>query len=257
MLRTSLRAGGTAPISLFAFQDIIFSATGVFLLIAILMTLFGKIDMISTEALTESEHLREQLSRITERQLITERKLRVLSNTTEANRANTDFETQAISDVLPENIWLYGVSELLQHNRLLRKTTDMQYQDLAARITEMNRKEHRLELLQAGAYQSIEAQGSAIVRKGPAYDFREPVFITLDAKGLTITYPGRKDLNQTFDAMKKLTEYISGTFTPKTQTFLIHVKPSGIEYFEPLKTALRGLDYSLGYEPVLEEFMLE
>ena len=185
-LRGSLRAGGNAPISLFAFQDIIFAATGIFLFVSILMTLFGKIDLIATEALQETDELREELKLLAEGVTKTKRKI-------DALKGNSLLESQEalpplVSGEAPfeENLWLYNIPELFQHNQGLRSKADSFYQELTTKIMEMNRRELRLELLQSGGYEQLMHSDWAIIREGPAHDFREPIFLTLDSKGYTI-----------------------------------------------------------------------
>lgn len=257
-LRSPLRAAGASPISLFAFQDIIFAATGIFLFVAIMMTLFGKIDLIATEALDEGQPLRAELRSLAERMTIAEQQVKVIQSGPEAadiNPQDIESRMRRQSDrTATENPWLYDLQELLQHNKGLRKRTDELYQNLTALIMEMNRRELRLELLQSGAYQALQTDDLAIVREGPAHDFREPIFLSLDSAGYTITYPGRSELNQEFATQEKLREQIESTFKPETQSFLIHVKPSGIGYFQGTKDMLQELGYRIGYEPVLEDF---
>lgn len=257
-LRSPLRATGSSPISLFAFQDIIFAATGIFLFVAIMMTLFGKIDLIATEALDEAQPLREELRSLAERMTIAAQQVEIVQSGEEAVNTNT----QGIANRMPsqsdktatENPWLYDLQELFQHNKGLRKKTDELYQNLTSLIMEMNRRELRLELLQSGAYQALQTDNLAIVREGPAHDFREPIFLSLNSTGYTITYPGRSELNQEFATQEKLREQIESSFKPETQSFLIHLKPSGIEYFQGTKDMLQELGYRIGYEPVLEDF---
>lgn len=253
-LRGSLRSTGGAPISLFAFQDIIFAATGIFLLISILMTLFGKVDMLATEALNESSHLREELKLLSERQAIADRKLRVLEGGITISPSQDTKHTDDIVQQDMPNIWLYEIDSVLDLNRSLRKNTDQDYQNLSSQVMAMNRKEHRLELLQSGGYQAIDQSGQAIIREGAAHDFREPIFVTLDQSGFTISYLGRPDLNQELKTQQALQSYIQESFNPSTQNFLIYLKPSGIKHFDPLKKMLRAMDYQIGYEPVTEDF---
>lgn len=253
-LRGSLRSTGGAPISLFAFQDIIFAATGVFLLISILMTLFGKVDMLATEAMNESSQLREELELLSERQAIADRKLRVLEN--EITISPSQY-TEDIDDIVQNdlpNIWFYDIDSVLDFNRSLRQKTDQDYQNLSNQVMVMNRKEHRLELLLSGGYQAIDQAGQAIIREGTAHDFREPIFLTLGQSGFIISYIGRPDLNQELDTQQALKSHIQESFSPSTQNFLIYLKPSGIKHFDSLKKMLRTMNYQIGYEPVTEDF---
>lgn len=256
-LRGSLRAGGNAPISLFAFQDIIFAATGIFLFVSILMTLFGKIDLIASEALEETDELREELKLVAEAVTETNRKIEVLRGSPLAE-SSEDLPFEASSEAsFEENLWLYNIPELFQHNQGLRSKADSLYQELTTRIMEMNRRELRLELLQSGGYEQLMNSDWAIIREGPAHDFREPIFLTLDSKGYTIAYPGRSELDQNFETLEQLRDTIRRGFRPDTQSFLIYVKPSGIPLFNQTREFLQKSGYSIGYEPALEEFAFE
>lgn len=256
-LRGALRAGGNAPISLFAFQDIIFAATGIFLFVSILMTLFGKIDLIASESLQETDELREELKLLAEGVTKANRKINVLNGDSlpESPTAPQPDDSELGSSA--ENIWLYDIPELLQHNQGIRSKADSLYQELTTRIMEMNRRELRLELLQSGGYEQLMHSDWAIIREGPAHDFREPIFLSLDSKGYTITYPGRTDLDQNFETLEQLSDHVRRGFRPDTQSILIYVKPSGIPLFNQAKETLQGLGYSIGYEPALEEFAFE
>ena len=211
-LRGSLRSEGNAPISLFAFQDIIFAATGIFLFVSILMTLFGKIDLIASEALEETDELRKELKLLAEGVTENKRRIEVLreSPTAESSQAlPSDVSSEAFFE---KNIWLYDIPELLQHNQGIRGKADSLYKELTTRIMEMNRRELRLELLQSGGYEQLMNSDWAIIREGPAHDFREPIFLSLDSKGYTITYPGRSELNQNFETFKQLRESVRRGF---------------------------------------------
>jgi len=256
-LRGALRAGGNAPISFFAFQDIIFAATGIFLFVSILMTLFGKIDLIASESLKETDELREELKLLAKGVIETKRKISVLKgDSLPESPIPLQAEDSAIGPS-EENIWLYDIPELLQHNEGIRSKADSLYQELTVRIMEMNRRELRLELLQSGGYEQLKHSDWAIIRKGPAHDFREPIFLTLDAKGYTIIYPGRAELDQNFETLEQLIAHVSKRFSADTQSFLIYVKPSGIPLFNQAKKTIQELGYSIGYEPALEEFAFE
>lgn len=256
-LRSSLRSGGSAPISLFAFQDIIFAATGIFLLIAILMTLFGKVDLLSTEELAESTELREELKLLTERQAIAEKKLQVLEAATLFPKSQSTETSNAAGELNRTNPWLYEIDSLSELNKKLRLNTDADFEALSNKALEMNRQEIRLELLQSGGYQNINDSGQAIIRKGAKHDFREPIFVTLDQSGFMISYPSRPDLKQEFKSQQVLLKYIQATFDASAQNFLIFLKPSGIKHFDPLKKWLRSMNYQIGYEPVAENFELQ
>ena len=255
-LRATLRSNGAAPISLFAFQDIIFAATGIFLLVSILMTLFGKIDMIASEALDESAPLRTQLIELTEAQAIAQNKLEVIAGNIAFPSSNALSSSEETSGP-QENLWLYRIHDLSDQNKALRKEADTQYQALTGNVMAMNRIEHRLELLQSGGYAAINQSGQAIIREGAAHDFREPIFLTIDQENFTISYMGRSDLNLEYKTQEALLGYIQETFNPSSQNFLIYLKPSGIPRFTPLKTILRSRGYQLGYEPVTEGFELK
>jgi hypothetical protein len=254
-LRSTLRAEGSAPISLFAFQDIIFAATGIFLFVSILMTLFGKIDLLASEALQETDELREELKLIAEGVTATERKIDVLKGDPFPDEPATALQSnRSKQDELEGNIWLYDIAELLQHNQNIRGEADSLYQELTTKIMEMNRRELRLDLLQSGGYEKLMDSDWAIIREGPAHDFREPIFLSLDSKGYTITYPGRAELDQNFETLEQLSATIRSGFQPDTQSFLIYIKPSGIPLFNQTKEVLQKLGYSIGYEPALEDF---
>jgi hypothetical protein len=251
-----LRTGSSAPISLFAFQDIIFAATGVFLLIAILMTLFGKIDMIAAEAFDENIELREELDKLAEQALEASHKLNVLLATPSAPPTSiSKGELQTPEQTI--NPWLYQVAEFEQQNRHLRQTSDLAYQQLSQEVMAMNRNEHRLELLQSGGYLQLLQSGQAIVRDGSSHDFREPIFLLLHKDSIDICYLGRPQLKQEFNTQESLLEYTRANFTPKTQSMLIYLKPSGISRFYPLRKALTDEGYSIGYEPASENLKLE
>mgnify|MGYP005846548151 CR=1 FL=1 len=259
-LRGSLRSTGPAPISLFAFQDIVFAATGIFLFVAIMMTLFGKIDLIATEALDETEELREELRVLAEKMTIAKHQAEIVQS--QPKDAFIQLSDTAIpadgqtDEAALAKLWLYDLPELFQFNRGLRKRADKLYQKLTSMLMVMNRRELRLELLQSGAYQVLEAGDLAIVQKGKAHDFREPIFLLIDSERFTITYPGRPELEQKFSTQESLKEHIQDTFNPRSQSFLILLKPSGIRYFEEAKNALRQMGYDIGYEPVIEDFAL-
>jgi hypothetical protein len=255
-LRGPLRSNGAAPISLFAFQDIIFAATGIFLLVAILMTLFGKMDMIASEALDETASLRSELMELSEKQTIAQKKLKIIEGDLPSK---TSIAIPSIENANDQhsNLWLYRIDDLSDQNNTLRKEADTLYQDLTGHVMAMNRKEHRLELLQSGGYTAISQSGQAIIREGPAHDFREPIFLKVTKDSFTISYIGRSDLNLEYKTQQELRTYIEDTFSPSSQNFLIYLKPSGIQHFGPLKTMLRTMGYQLGYEPVIEGFELK
>lgn len=259
-LRGSLRGDASAPISLFAFQDIIFAATGIFLFIAIMMTFFGKIDQFSTEELEEHKGVREKIDSLAERKTVAQRQLQILDSP-EAFISTTPTETNPVpqpnnSELALHNPWLYDLEELFRGNEGLRKKTDEKYSQLTSAIMEMNRLELRLEGFQLGAFQKLREEDIAIVREGPAHDFREPIFISINSDTYTIAYPGRPELNEDFKTPDELERHIRSNYRPETQSFLLYLKPSGIKNFKETKDRLQSLGYSIGYEPVVEGFSL-
>jgi hypothetical protein len=257
-LRGSLRTSGAAPISLFSFQDIIFAATGIFLWIAVMMTLFGKITQISTEALDETQAARTRLDRLAERKIVAAHQQEVLESDHPPTVSRRLLQRQSqLNEEIGEafgHVWLYELSEILQHNANLRRRTDQLYKKLASKITKMNRREHRLEQLQSGAYQRLQEEDLAILRKGPAHDFREPIFLLIDADKYAFTYPGRPELDKRLSTTDGLVAHLATAFSPATQSIVIQLKPSGIKYFEQAKNSLAQLGYRIGYEPVPENF---
>jgi len=251
-LRTGLRAGDAAPISLFAFQDIIFAATGIFLFISIMMTLFGKVDMIASESLDETAELREELNLIAERTLEATRKLKSLHQGVGAASGIENAHT-AQDEINP---WLYDTRQLEEANMQLRAASEISFQNLIQSIMEMNRSEHRLELLQSGAFLQLNDSGQAILRDGKAHDFREVIFLLIDGLSLDICYPGRPDLRQRFDSVEDLLIHIANDFSPRTQSMLLYLRPSGVHHFYKVRKGLRALDFLIGYEPVREDFDL-
>lgn len=253
-LRTALRSGGTAPVSFFAFQDIIFSATGIFLLISILMTLFGKMDMLSSELLAETPELKQELETLAQRKTSASAKLFWLANLDEPDATSHDMPSALTSGPAELNPWLYTLKDLAHRNQNLRATTNTAYQALTRSVMSMNRAEHRLEQLQAGLYTFLAESNQAIVREGTPHDFKEPVFIILKDGIFTILFLGRSDLKQEFESLSAFEMHINETYRSDAQTFLIYVKPSGISQFDPLRSRLRTLGFGVGYEPLPEDF---
>jgi hypothetical protein len=254
-LRSGLRGGESAPISLFAFQDIIFAATGIFLLISILMTLFGKVSMIATEAIDESSEMRLELEALAEQQLELTNQLKALQINGSLPEAGSGDKRPSSVDAL--NPWLYDIRSLQRENVDLRRSADQAYQQLTQSIMSMNRSEHRLELLQSGAYLELIQSGQAILRDGKAHDFRELIFILVQEESVDICYPGRPDLRQTFESLDRLLAHVDEAFSSSKQMMLLYLKPSGIKRFFALRDALRKRAFQIGYEPVTEDFDLQ
>jgi hypothetical protein len=251
-IRSQLRLDGAAPISLFSFQDIIFTATGIFLLVSILLTLFGELEKFAAEDFLETAALREELNDLAGALIETNAKLSILKSVGESGPLDTsESQPDAGSDV-----WIYDLDALSDNNRSLRTQTHQLYQDLGPAILEMNRKEYRLEMLQSGMNMELIQTGQTILRKGQAHDFREMIFVELAEGKISIVFQGRPDLTQHFASLADFLDYIQSEFIPASQTFLVYLKPSGIPLLRGVQEGLRKLGFRFGYQPMAEEAVL-
>lgn len=244
-LRRPIRDEAVSPVSFFACQDIMFAAGGVFLLISILLSLFGKISELSFESVEEAGK-KQELRAEAQTQARLSRQLALLQT-----GAAEFWDPESAPAVLPVDLdpWLIDPVILAQENAPLQA----QVGDLRRRLTqaavEMNRHEVRLERLQSGAWETLLEGAQTIVRTGPAHVFREPLFLRLHQGGATLEWIGRPDLDQTFTQTADLWTFFDAHFSPDTQSVLILLHPTGIEVFNPTLAGLRARGYSVGYEP--------
>jgi hypothetical protein len=259
-MRASLRSEPVQQVNLFAFLDIVFTATGVLMVIGVFFSLSPRL---------------EKLTREPEQSVDTLARQQELQAAIKTWRQNEALEKQirrfATLKPSPETL------AIARDNPVLSFNTEALLLDEAALAANNRPLSQQIAELEAATLRRLAAASKAekvwlqreqmllererrnrrlIVRVDQAPSVKEVVLLVVTDKWIDVERMDRPDLRlRTVAPWAELTRAnLLSRFDPARQRFLVFFKPSGAAYFENLRTTLKQAGYEVGYEPVPEGF---
>lgn len=260
-----------ASIGLFFFQDIVFLATGIFLLVSVCFALSTRLDQISVEALEERPENRDALLR---ELVLLEEEIRLgklLDDWLTAGIPSPSPLPQKHSSLLLENsITLSGVpsrkilpaitspADLATANEAVRDRFHQIRERVASPAIAMVHRENEYKSIRAATLALEERRNRILVHPGDDGSLSEPVFLLLGGDSLTLEWLDRPELTRHISApfTTATLQAAFASFRPEHQLFLLMVRPSGAGEFAAIRRFLTGEEFLIGYEPVPENFEL-
>jgi hypothetical protein len=261
----------SASIGLFFFQDIVFLATGIFILVSVCFALSTRLDQISIERHDESDQemgdLIRNLARLNEERRLNE----FLNHWHEAGQQ----PAEAIKDVkFPPlrdgSIQLPGISsdavlasitsprDLAEANAGLRTRFDEFRGRIAPPAIELSILEKEYQRIRDAMLALEEKRNRILIHPGEERSLTEPLFVLLGGDALSLEWLDRPDLtrhlSQPFTSARLARAF--SPFSPEQQLILIMVRPSGAAEFSRIRNYLDNEGFLIGYEPVSESFDL-
>jgi len=267
------RRGNTLGISLFAFQDIIMSVTGILILIVLLLVL-ELVNQKSTSRLQETfetlmaeldsktESLSQQLERI-EQDLgrHAEAIERAIKNPESVLNDRLRAERHRLNSLEAQMETLEQVNEQLIEQQEGQADTKMILDEREREIAELNKKQATLE----NQLQQLATGNSAkyLVPRGinPAQAWlcdvhRNGLYLTLmNSPEPAIRLPVEDWLNESESAFLRFQDQLA-EITPRVRYVLFVIRPSGREFNEPLLTQGDELGFEFGVEYVSEDHVI-
>lgn len=281
-IRTDLRNRG--GVSLFAFQDVIFSVTGVVIVIALLLALqIDKVKVhaepkgISTDSdpVTASpEHLNALESELADARILLDqlqaaRGASVAAGELEAEIATLEARISSrlkASQKLSANLGGLADTEELKSEaveiarlsfeiqRCREKLHDLTPSNVekSASVQELEKQVKEVEATVLGA----KAKGRELrLIPGKSDTTKEPIVVDVSDRKIIVRRFGRAESAE-IRSINRFVEYCS-RFKPTEHFFVFFFRPSGTEQFEDLRQAARRDGFEVGYDAIEENTKLK
>jgi multidrug resistance efflux pump len=254
----SRRGRNNSAFSLFAFQDIITSVTGIMVLITLVLAL---------ELLQRKESApAAKTAQVTDdiRKTIDENKLAIQQLKLQLEQSMRLVEEFASIDITRVNVEL---TDLKQRNESLRREIaklESEQQDAKERLEEARSKkqdrssdpktlEDLLRQLEEAAKQLARLKKSNRVIFNPSEgQSKSPWLVEIADNGLKVAKIGVSAAPATFDTVDQFKTWAAAR-RPSAEYFVLLVKPSGIDSFANVRTVLKDMSFDLGYDLLTED----
>ena len=251
------RNQASAPISLFSFQDLITSLSGILILLVLLMAIeiaAGKLDESQTDSKAESmsgslRDLRASVASLSSDVAdlkvkvgagVTLSAVEVVSQLTKAERENAELAA-ALSRLQAEN------AVLGRESKSTRTNVESSSPDLIA-------LESRVEALRESvARAEADKKTFYIPEEGSA---KSPVIVECSATKIRVGYIGRPELPIEFasdDAGISAFDKHLRRYSTDKEYLVFMIKPSGVRIFYSLTVAARDRGFEIGYDALEED----
>ena len=244
------RKQAAAPFSLFAFQDIITSVTGIILLITMMMAVELVQNLSRAAAAPQEEKssqvahmLRQAFSESTSEQ---DRLQKILDETTTI-RFNADSLRRRLAELKAAAGELELQNELIQTTREkidARKTQqNLEAKDLTPEAIEALAKE------QAAIARQIAAmkESNRVIFNRPAGAAKAPWLVELNETSIVAAEMGQVLPPQSFDSPDAFLQWVQDQ-DRDSRYFVLLVKPSTIEVFSTIRKVLQDRRFDVGYD---------
>jgi len=258
-MRASLRSEPVQPINLFSFLDIVFTATGVLMVIGVFFSLSPHIKNLthepafSAETVARQAELRAAVTAWRTNQAL-EKRLRRFA-TTRRTTATATVLGGLTRKVEAEALLLDAVA-LAKENRPLKERIASLETAISRRLSTVAGAEKEW-LQREQALIAAESQRRRLLVKVDASpSLKEVVLMVVTRDWIEVEWMQRPELRLRMAA--PWTEAARGKllarFNPAQQRFVLFFKPSGAIYFDSLRGALKRDGYEIGHEPVPEDY---
>jgi hypothetical protein len=243
------RRTNEVPFTLFAFQDIITSVTGIMLLVT-LMLMLDLLSRTEKSAPVVTEKVADEIESATQsdkreiatlREQLKRSELTLGMNATEIARKISDLEAS-----------LSLIREDRQRSERLRATTDQQRKEveeksLSREITATKLQNLREQIRTVSRELEKMRQRNRVIYHTAPGTHSKSWLLELDRDQISVAEVGRKSPPIVFRQLEGLLEWANQR-NPKSDLFVMLVKPTSITLFDQLKEQLTSKGFSLGYD---------
>ncbi len=244
------RKGHSAPFTLFAFQDIITSVTGIILLITMMMAVELVHNLTKTDAAPQEQKssqvkqmLQQAVGQSTEE---ADRLQKVLDETTTIR-----FDADALQRKL-EQLKAAADELALQQERIKRTQDKIDARKKEQSIEGKNLTPEAIEALtkqQAEIAQQLEAMQKAnrVIFNRPAGAAKSPWLVELNETSILAAEMGQVRQPETFQTPEEFVTWVQGQ-DRNSMYFVLLVKPASIDSFSIVRQALQQQQFEIGYD---------
>lgn len=243
------RRTNEVPFTLFAFQDIVTSVTGIMLLVTLMLMLdlLSRAEIsapvvtekvaVEIESATQSD--KQEIAKL--REQLNQSELTIGVNATELVRKLKDLEAS-----------LSLVREDRQRSERLRATTDQQMKEVQEKSVSREITVGKLQFLReqietvSNELENMRQRNRVIYHATPGTHSKSWL-LQLDRDQISVAEVGRKSPPLVFHQLERLLEW-TNTRNPQSDLFVLLVKPKSIRLFDQLKEQLTSKGFSLGYD---------
>lgn len=245
------KKGGPA-ISLFAFQDIITSVTGIMLLVTMMLALElvrrkAKAAPVQTErtsqSLDEAVAANQRAIQSLEQDLAKDLPLPEFDDATMRRKIEELKRTNAIA--------AQQAAEMDRRRSAVEEMQDQVADSAVSAPTPEQVAANRERLTTAERELEELRRSNRIIFNRPVGESKSPWIIEVDSSGLRVAEVGVAAPPQSFTDPSELADWASGKAVGAVY-FVILLKPSGIPLFDPLKQDLESLRFEIGYDLIDE-----
>lgn len=244
------RKGASVPFSLFAFQDIITSVTGIILLITMMMA----VELVQNMTKAETAPQEQKSSRVTRmlQEAVSQgtreadRLQKILDETStirfdaDALRRRLEALKAAAGEIESQREQIETTQEKIDARREQQK---LEAKDLTPEAIEALTQE------QSEIAQQIEAmqQSNRVIFNRPAGAEKSPWLVELNERTILVAEMGQVRPPQTFQTPEAFLHWIRGQ-DRNSMYFVLLVKPATINTFSTVRQALQDQQFDIGYD---------
>ncbi|MBL8809742.1 MAG: hypothetical protein JNM43_06155 [Planctomycetaceae bacterium] len=242
--------GPSAPFTLFAFQDIITSVTGIILLITMMMAVELVHNMTKADAAPQ-EQKSSQVKRMLQQAVgqssgEADRLQKILDETTTI-RFDADALQRRLEQLKATAAELASQQEKLKNTQekidARREQQKLESRDITPEAIEALTKE------QAEIAQQLEAmqKSNRVIFNRPAGAEKTPWLVELNETSILAAEMGQSRPPETFQTPEEFVQWVKGQ-NPDSMYFVLLVKPSSISAFSIVRQALQQQQFEIGYD---------
>ncbi len=259
----SRRGRDAAPFSLFAFQDIITSVTGIMILITLILAieLIQRADSEQQRSMRTVEEARAAVASVAnlkEAVAQDEKNLKALRN--QISQQASAFVESARYDASHVQTQLDDLKRLNQEleqetSRRAERSREAKDRENAAREQLENREDDRKKVAAMLAaikdkkekLKRLRELNRMIFNPAPG-DPKTPWLLEISADHILAAQVGVETPPAVFENADDLQQWAKGKRDHESEYFVLLIKPDGVEKFQHVNAVLRKLDFDMGYE---------
>ncbi len=259
----SRRGRDAAPFSLFAFQDIITSVTGIMILITLILAieLIQRADSEQQRSMRTVEEARAAVASVANlREAVAQDEKNLKALRQQINQQASAFVETARYDASHVQTQLDDLKRLNQEleqetSRRAERSREAKDRENAAREQLENRQDDRKKVAAMLAAIKDKKQKLKRLRKlnrmifNPAPgDPKTPWLLEISADHILAAQVGVETPPAVFENADNLQQWAKEKRNHESEYFVLLIKPDGVEKFQNVNAVLRKLDFDMGYE---------
>lgn len=245
----SRRNRNSSTFSLFAFQDIITSLTGIIILITMILML----DLINRKHNSPEIKTEETINILQQASVEMQQEIEEFREQLALNTDLIRFDPQTLREQVPELTYLnQKLNERLLHLRKEETDTKRRAKEIQDERESRSSDRQTLKILRVELEKSRKdlekmRKSNRIIFNPTPGDTKSPSLIEIDANRLLTAKVGVTAPPKMFSSATAFQSWISGK-DPQKEYFVLLVKPSGIDFFEQVRSILTKDGFDIGYD---------